>query len=96
MIIQVSHKRHNVSSKHTIKYQANKVQRETKTTHTLSLEDYDLYIFLPLWQQVTKKLKICIVNQFGGTEIARVSQNPELGHTNLHVSVRPKSACAMA
>ena len=36
------------------------------------------------------------VCQFGSSEIARVSQNLELGHTDLHVSVRPKSACAMA
>ena len=51
MIIQVSHKR--------IKYlkQANKVQppKQERTKATLSLEAYDLYIFLPLWQQVTKK-----------------------------------------
>ena len=26
-----------------------------KKGNTLSLEAYDLYIFLPLWQQVTKK-----------------------------------------
>ena len=29
-------------------------KREQKTTN-LSLEAYDVYIFLPLWQQVTKK-----------------------------------------
>ena len=29
-------------------------KREQK--QTLSLEAYDLYIFLPLWQQVTKKV----------------------------------------
>ena len=51
MIIQVSHK--------GIKYlkQENKVQppKQERTKATLSLEAYDLYIFLPLWQQVTKK-----------------------------------------
>ena len=52
MIIQVSHKR--------IKYlkQADKVQppkQERIKSNALSLEAYDLYIFLPLWQQVTKK-----------------------------------------
>ena len=56
MIIQVSHK--------SIKYlkQANKVQppkqeRTKANSLTLSLEAYDLYIFLPLWQQVTKKFE---------------------------------------
>ena len=32
---------------------------------------------------------------FGGTETARVSQSPELGHTDLQLSVRPKITCAM-
>ena len=35
-------------------------------------------------------------SQFGGTETARVSQSPELGHTDLQFSVRPKITCAMA
>src|SRR3954471_24468669 len=30
-------------------------QERIKATHSLSLEAYDLYIFLPLWQQVTKQ-----------------------------------------
>ena len=54
MIIQVSHKRHKVSSRQT----NNEVQppkKQERSKATLSLEAYDLYIFLPLWQQVTKK-----------------------------------------
>ena len=31
------------------------IKQERKKQHSLSLEAYDLYIFLPLWQQVTKK-----------------------------------------
>ena len=30
-------------------------QIKQEKSNTLSLEAYDLYIFLPLWQQVTKK-----------------------------------------
>ena len=59
MIIQVSHKRHNVSSKHTLKYQANKVQRETKEAkNTHSLEAYDLYTFSPFGNKLPKSLKM--------------------------------------
>ena len=54
MIIQVSHKRIEcISNKQTNKVQPPKQER-TKA-NSLSLEAYDLYIFLPLWQQVTKK-----------------------------------------
>ncbi len=35
-------------------------------------------------------------SQFGGTETARVSQSPELGHTDLQFLVRPRITCAMA
>ena len=35
-------------------------------------------------------------SQFGGTETARVSQSPELGHTDLQFSVRLKITCVMA
>ena len=42
-----------VAHKHTIKKFNQKSKRDKKAT--LSLEAYDLYIFLPLWQQVTKK-----------------------------------------
>ena len=35
-------------------------------------------------------------SQFGGTETARVSQSPELGHTDFQFSVRPRITCAMA
>ena len=31
--------------------------KQERVKATLSLEAYDLYIFLPLWQQVTKKFK---------------------------------------
>ena len=54
MIIQVSHKKHKVLRKQA----SNEVQppkRQERPKATLSLEAYDLYIFLPLWQQVTKK-----------------------------------------
>ena len=49
---QVSHK--------DIKYltQAHNQKSSTKSKEAKhSLEAYDLYIFLPLWQQVTKKFK---------------------------------------
>ena len=52
-----SHKGHNVSSKHIIKFNQIKFNRDQKATLSLSLKGYDLYIFLPLWQQVTKKFK---------------------------------------
>ena len=53
MVIQVSHK-----IKKYLKQANNKVQppnNKREQRATLSLEAYDLYIFLPLWQQVTKK-----------------------------------------
>ena len=50
----ISHRqRHGVSTK--------RIKGSTKSkrdkSKTLSLEAYDLYIFLPLWQQVTKKFE---------------------------------------
>ena len=42
-----------ISHKHIIKSFNQNSKRDKKAT--LSLEAYDLYIFLPLWQQVTKK-----------------------------------------
>ena len=55
MIINVSQAYQSIStkSKQSLKKTPNKA-RENKGK-TLSLEAYDLYIFLPLWQQVTKK-----------------------------------------
>ena len=56
MIIQVSHK----DIKYLTQAHNQKVQpkaREIIKQDTLSLEAYDLYIFLPLWQQLTKKLE---------------------------------------
>ena len=47
-----------VAHKHTIKkFNQIKFKRDEKATLSLSLKGYDLYIFLPLWQQVTKKFK---------------------------------------
>ena len=55
MIKQVSH-----TDKDIVFNQAHKkVQPKTREikSNILSLEAYDLYIFLPLWQQVTKKFE---------------------------------------
>ena len=49
----ISH-RHKVSTKHTINFNEKQDRQRNKT---LSLEAYDLYIFLPLWQRVTKNFK---------------------------------------
>ena len=54
MIINVSQVMHSILKQS----KANKFNQEDKReqkTANLSLEAYDLYIFLPLWQQVTKK-----------------------------------------
>ena len=69
MIIQVSHKRYSVSSKHTIKKFNHQKQERSKAT--LSLEAYDLYIFLPLWQQVTKKFKMHNAKRLSGLSFGR-------------------------
>ena len=71
----MSHK-HSISTKKQTKINTPKA-RENKS-NTLSLEAYDLYIFLPLWQQVTKKFienaQCQIVSQawssVGGVEMA--------------------------
>ena len=52
MIIQVSHK----DLKYLTQAHKQKVQPKGKEAKH-SLEAYDLYIFLPLWKQVTKKFK---------------------------------------
>ena len=39
----------------TNKVQPRRQKRTKANSLSLSLEAYDLYIFLPLWQQVTKK-----------------------------------------
>ena len=66
MIINVSQVMHCISSNQ----KANKFNQEDKReqkTANLSLEAYDLYIFLPLWQQVTKKPRKCIaLNRLSG------------------------------
>ena len=54
MIINVSQKQHSISSNQKQTKFNHQSKREQKQ-HALSLEAYDLYIFLPLWQQVTKK-----------------------------------------
>ena len=41
----------------TTTYVFQRVQVQERQKATLSLEGYDLYIFLPLWQQVTKNFK---------------------------------------
>ena len=54
MIIKGSQVMHSISSNQK-QTSLTKKTRENKKIANLSLEAYDLYIFLPLWQQVTKK-----------------------------------------
>ena len=49
----MSHK-HSISTKSKQSLKNHQIKQE-RIKATLSLEAYDLYIFLPLWQQVTKK-----------------------------------------
>ena len=51
---------------------------------------------LPVSIYIARPCRCDRVEQLGGTETARVSQSPELGHTDLQFSVRPKITCAMA
>ena len=55
MIINVSQVMHSISSNQKQTSLTKKTIENKNNTLSLSLEAYDLYIFLPLWQQVTKK-----------------------------------------